>query len=347
MSIPSKPDEICPRWLTEVLRASGVCQGNVVSAQSTMLQGGNVSQVARVELAYDDDAPSAPRSLIAKLGPNDEAFGEQFSQRESLFFQRLAADIPTPTPMCYHAEVSTEQKRVILLLEDLGSTRQMTWEEGLTVDQARGAAVELARLHAASWDDQRLAQMDWLMRRDLSTWNEQFADRWRQLDTQARDTLADPIVRICVHMASQGTNAFARWWEAPQTLLHGDYHLHNLLFEADHENGLRAVIDWSNVGVGPGACDLSFFLTHSLQSRSRRLHERELVQLYHDTLMMHGVTGYDDETCWDDYRLWNLNYGLLWATIPAQGRSHIPFWGLLVDRLSEAVVDSQAELEAQ
>lgn len=311
----------------------------------TVLHGGLVSQVYRIELVYEEATYEAPRSLIAKFGPNDARFNEQFCQREPHFYQHFASDTSMPTPLCYHSEASSEENRVILLLADVGSTKQTTWETALTQEQAEVAVAALARMHALWWDDKRLGQMHWLMRRNLATWNDDFADRWRELEPPERNALADPIVRICERLASKGTAVFLRWSAGPQTLLHGDYHLHNTLFEADQRTKLRAVVDWSNVGVGPGGSDLSFFLTHSLQSHSRRSQEEELVHSYHDILVANGVTGYDAVTCWDDYRLWTLNYGLLWATIPVAGRSHLPFWGLVMDRLAEAIVDQQAAVQ--
>ena len=41
----------------------------------------------------------------------------------------------------------------------------------------------------------------------------------------------------------------------------------------------------------------------SLLPDDRAAVERDLVQRYHAALLAHGVSGYDVETCWQDYRL--------------------------------------------
>lgn len=90
-----------------------------------------------------------------------------------------------------------------------------------------------------------------------------------------------------------------------------------------------AVVDWSNLGVSPGSTGLSYFVTHSLASAVRNEHERDLVHLYYETLRNCGVSQYDFDTCWDEYRLWALDIGMLWATIPAEGRAYIGIWDTL------------------
>jgi hypothetical protein len=55
--------------------------------------------------------------------------------------------------------------------------------------------------------------------------------------------------------------------------------------------------------VGLPARDLAYFTATSLSSELRSTIESGLVDEYHRTLLGYGVTGYDPETCWRDYRL--------------------------------------------
>src|SRR5262249_27250141 len=84
-------------------------------------------------------------------------------------------------------------------------------------------------------------------------------------------------------------------------LLHGDYRLDNLLF--DPESTRVAVVDWQTLGVGLPARDLAYFTATSLKPRLRLAIEEDLVDAYREALTGYGVTGYDRETCWRDYRL--------------------------------------------
>ena len=65
--------------------------------------------------------------------------------------------------------------------------------------------------------------------------------------------------------------------------------------------------------------------------------------LYYETLCNCGVSQYDFDVCWDEYRLWMLDIGMLWSTIPAEGRAHIGIWDILMSRLSNAIIDLNAE----
>ena len=84
-------------------------------------------------------------------------------------------------------------------------------------------------------------------------------------------------------------------------LLHGDYRLDNLLFFPDA--AAVTVVDWQTLGVGLPARDLAYFAATSLKPELRAMIEHDLVDEYHRALTGYGVTGYDRETCWHDYRL--------------------------------------------
>jgi aminoglycoside/choline kinase family phosphotransferase len=96
----------------------------------------------------------------------------------------------------------------------------------------------------------------------------------------------------------------APWLLAEQdrfALLHGDYRLDNMLFYPDASR--VTVVDWQTLGVGLPARDLAYFTATSLKPELRSAIEKDLVDEYHEALSGYGVTGYDRETCWRDYRL--------------------------------------------
>jgi hypothetical protein len=84
-------------------------------------------------------------------------------------------------------------------------------------------------------------------------------------------------------------------------LLHGDYRLDNMLF--NRKSNTITVVDWQTLGVGLPARDLAYFTATSLTPDLRSAIEKDLVDQYHRTLSGYGVTDYDRETCWRDYRL--------------------------------------------
>jgi hypothetical protein len=104
------------------------------------------------------------------------------------------------------------------------------------------------------------------------------------------------------------------WVSAPLgrfALIHGDYRLDNMLFSPDGEQ--IWVVDWQTLGVGLPARDLAFFTATSLAPELRSAIEADLVAAYHAALLGYGVTAYDWETCWQDYRFGMLQAPLICA----------------------------------
>jgi hypothetical protein len=93
------------------------------------------------------------------------------------------------------------------------------------------------------------------------------------------------------------------------SLLHGDYRLDNLLFDPDRTS--VTVVDWQTLGVGLPARDLAYFTGTSLLPEARSASEADLVAAYHSELLACGITDYDGETCWRDYRVGMLQVPLI------------------------------------
>ncbi len=93
------------------------------------------------------------------------------------------------------------------------------------------------------------------------------------------------------------------------SLMHGDYRLDNLLFDPDRTH--VTVVDWQTLGAGLPARDLAYFTATSLLPEVRPSLDEPLVDAYHAELLGYGITGYDRDTCWRDYRLGMLQAPLL------------------------------------
>jgi aminoglycoside phosphotransferase (APT) family kinase protein len=87
----------------------------------------------------------------------------------------------------------------------------------------------------------------------------------------------------------------------PWTVVHGDYRLDNLLFHPDPEERV-GVIDWQLCSHGPALDDVAYFLGAGLPGDERRAVEEDLVRQYHEGLEATGVTGFDWDRCWLEYR---------------------------------------------
>jgi thiamine kinase-like enzyme len=104
------------------------------------------------------------------------------------------------------------------------------------------------------------------------------------------------------------------------TIVHEDAHAWNFLLPRDPTRDRVYLVDWEQWGVSAGPHDVAYMLTLFWYPERRARMERDLVRRYHDRLVENGVTGYDWDACWYDYRLFAARNLLvpLWAWTRAQ-----------------------------
>jgi hypothetical protein len=307
-AIVTTPEELTADWLTAVLRTGGHLDGAaVVDVVARPLGTGQMCDSVRLRVAYDVPT-DAPGALVAKLPAADPtsratAVAMRSYEKEVRFYEQLAAGLPIPTPTVFHAALDAEDlSRFVLLLEDLAPAEQGDQLVGCTPAVAADAVRELVGLHAPRWGDPALATIEWL-RGDretgimmltmlLPTLWEGFLARY---DADLRDAVRTAGAVLFEHLGAYLTPT-----GGPETVVHGDYRLDNLLLTPG--GGVAGVVDWQTCTVGPALSDVAYFIGAGLSAEDRRAHEDELVRDYHRGLEAAGVTGYGWEQCWTDYR---------------------------------------------
>jgi hypothetical protein len=309
LAIADAPDALTASWLTEALHASGHLDGAaVVDADLTPVGTGQMCDSVRIALRYDREV-AAPPTIVAKLPAADEtsratALALGSYENEVRFYQQLAPDLPIRTPKVFHADIDVETASFVLLLEDLAPGRQGDQLVGCTPEEAKVAIDELVRLHAPRWDDPALASIAWLHRDPESS---------RQFMSMLLPTLWDGFrERYAAELGPEvhevGDALFANLRDylmadtQPWTIVHGDYRLDNLLFDSTPGGTPIAVVDWQTCTHGPALNDVAYFIGAGLVADDRRAVEEDLVRGYHAELLAAGVTGYDWDRCWLDYR---------------------------------------------
>jgi hypothetical protein len=314
MKIPIGPEGLTVEWLTEALHKEGIIKrGQVTSFKAKVLGGtkGALGQVARLSLAYDSDQENTLRSLIAKFGPADPELRARINQagfyeREIRFYRELAGQVELRTPHCYYSALNTETGDVVLLLEDLAPARNGERAVGCSPAEAELAVREIAKFHAAWWEDPQLAEQDWLLwpttTARLQRMQNFYQQRWQPFLAKMRPHLPQPILEIGQRFRSQVIQVFEQFHQSPRTLIHNDYMLDNLFFSTTDVNTSLAVIDWQFLAYGGGMLDVASFLGGNVPLEDRRTHELDLLRTYHAILVEKGVTGYPFARCLDDYR---------------------------------------------
>ncbi|MGI9125180.1 MAG: phosphotransferase family protein [Mycobacterium sp.] len=314
-AIPGSPGQVTPEWLSAAL-SRPEHPVTVSEAILTPIGTGQTGATYRVTVRYADGGTGMPGSVVVKLPAQDEAVRERVAlsyRSEHAFYTGVAGTLAVPLPRCYHCAIAEDGSQFVLLLADMAPAEQGDQIRGCTPAEARLAVTALAGLHGPRWcdpawltfagtvmpkpDEPTARGLGDITKLAVATTIDKLGHRMSGAD---RETVLASADRIADWLLAAGDRF---------SLLHGDYRLDNLLFDPDRTR--VTVVDWQTLTVGLPARDLAYFVATSLHPKDRSNHERELVETYHRALTGYGVSGYDAETCWQDYRLGMLQVPLI------------------------------------
>jgi thiamine kinase-like enzyme len=303
------PDAVDADWLTGILTRAGVLDsGRVVSVRREPCGTGQLADSYRFTLRYDP-SNAGPATIVGKFASQDATSREVgrstgYYLSEIRFYTDLAPGLGMEIPVPIHAALAPNATDFVLLMEDLSPARSVDQLLGCTADEAALVVERAATLHARSWRNHALAQVDWLQSTTavLADVTDNFAHTVESFPRLYGDLVAAPDLAEAAKLI-QHAQAWKRVFSDPQCLWHSDLRVDNVLFDA--RGGVRpaVLLDWQGVGFGRGTIDLAYFLATSLTTTDRRAYEQDLVKHYHQALVGHGVTGYDLQECWEDYRV--------------------------------------------
>src|SRR5258705_4533220 len=301
-TIPRGPSDVTPTWLGSVLAA------DVSDVDISPIGTGQTGATYRVSATYATDG-DLPGTFAIKLPAQDDTVRERVALgylSEVEFYTDVAEKVRIPVPRCFYSDITDDGADFAWLLADMAPAVQGDQIAGCTAQEAVLAVEALAGLHGPSWCDPV-----WL---DLPTivmpkpGDEAAAKGLGDVSKMAADItiekLGDRMSSEDRGTLSAALGSVTRWLLAEPkrfALMHGDYRLDNMLFDPDRTR--ITVVDWQTMGVGLPARDLAYFTATSLAPEVRSEIEDDLVRRYHEALLGYGVTGYDADTCWRDYRL--------------------------------------------
>lgn len=296
--------EITAGWLGAAL-APSVGPVEVADVDVVPVGTGQMGDSVRVAARYASG--TGPDSVVVKLPAADAtsrttALVLRSYEKEVRFYQQVEPTLRVTTPRAFHADIDPATARFVLVLEDLAPARVGDQLAGCPVEEAVAALDELVGLHAPRWDDPTLREHDWLVndgdaRRAFTLgilpglW-QGFTDRYA--------AVLDPDVLTAGGAVFGGLEGYLDGSDGPDTVIHGDYRLDNLLFDAASSR-VRGVVDWQTCTLGSALDDVAYFVGAGLLPDARRAHEDDLVRRYHEHVTAAGVDlTWDD--CWRRYR---------------------------------------------
>lgn len=334
-SVIRSVEDATPDKLTALLEAAGLSQGQSVTSVDVRRNDAFNSTVAHLELHYHENGASLPAKLVLKL--NREGQG----QEEVAFYQLLEPE-DTDTAMlvpCVSAAFDLESGASHLLLLDVSGTHEAPVErhrllslEGVPTEaRLRGVTEALARFHAVWWEhpllDKSAATRLTERYRDMPAFEAWWTGHRHDYEQfAAAYTQAPPND---VHSIYRGAlEHYPKLWEryleprrrtlSGLTLTHNDCYLTQFLCPKSGR-APTYLVDFQSACTNFAARDLVYLMATFWTREQRQRHERDVLRHYHQVLLEQGVTGYDLDQLFEDYRLmlidmvfhpvWDTTYG--------------------------------------
>jgi len=246
-------------------------------------------------------------------------------RKEAAVYRDIVPKTSARAATCYAASFDSAG-HAFVLLEDLTAAggRFCGPDRPLTIQQVATGLEQLAGLHAVSWNDASLLELQWAHHgRPLSDEDPFWAAYLADFD----DILKTPHAGAMAHVfndAGMLADALTRLRQLDHAtaacLIHGDAHVGNFFVDRAGQPGMA---DFQCVQRGHFTHDLAMFIASALDVVDRRAHEQDLLRHYIAVIQRHGVSGVDFEDVWLGYRQ-HLIYSLVvWLLTTDQFQSEL------------------------
>jgi len=312
-NVPATLDEVLrPEWLTAALaerfpgiEVTGVIPGPVVSRLSTN---------ARFTIECAGGLPDGlVPSLCAKGYFTEKGRPVTFlGGREVNFYREVVEATGVRTLPCVYAEVDRDTGYNVMISEDVIAAGGVFLDalSPYTPDQTAESLTQYAKLHGATWGQDRWARAAWL------DWPNAANKGFRGVD-DIRVNFDGPIgagVPAEVNDPQRLIDAFETLMAGGESglwsVLHGDAHVGNVFLDSESRPSL---LDWQCVRRANWAIDVGYHIASALETSEREKNERDLLTHYLDQLKANGVDAPAWDEAWNDYRR-GIVFGLyMWA----------------------------------
>ena len=313
---------------------------------------GMLALISRIGVTYDEPEAGAPASVIAKFATPSEqnravAAAFRVYEREALFLRDVSSKTTAPIPAVYGVEIDVPSGEFVLLMEDLGEYRTGDQVAGCGLDEAIVVLDAIVPLHAAFWNSVDRPELAFAPHIDGDMQREGMSGGcvvgWDPCIERFGDVIPESIRAARERYTSSAQELHRRMGRLPQTLIHGDLRLDNIMFAAAPGHRPAMVLDWQGVIISAAVQDVAYLLTQNLTIENRRAHEDTLLAHYHARLVAEGVTGYPYDQFVADYRLASL-YLFVYAvviggTLDPSNERGMAFMGQLIARACSTIVD--------
>jgi len=277
---------------------------------------GLLSQMFRLQLSYDSQDPSLPRTIVAKLPPPNHlaritgSLLSLFAYEHAFYEKNLGSKIGMNVPRCFYTGIG-DYGRYCILLSDFAPARPPDQVKGMSLEQVTEALEQISKLHAKYRG--RVIESpelkDWVLRQDddsyFSLALKEFKKKFSGITPcYATSGISDPdnyrhAHRLGKWLDTFGSDKFLTFLSVslrrrqrscfPATLCHGDLRAENMLFP---QKGLDEfmIFDFQMLKEINGMMDVAYLIQSSMCVADRRAHERKLLATYISEMRKRGAT---------------------------------------------------------
>ena len=308
-SIPFSLSQLTQEWLQEAL--GDQLNGSIIKEFSTQTIGvgeGFMGQLARIKLKFVGDAEVKPDSFVIKFAAarqdtRDMAADRNLYKREIGFYRDIGEKSGVSIAKCHFAHYDDQSKQFVLLIEDLAPGEPSDQIHGTDRETSEKVIIEFAKLHAKWWNSKELESLDWAKWQITEMPKEKSIEMFKIGHEEAKRTRkfeAYPEMNRLMDLLPPLLK-FDPAPPFPFSLTHGDLRSDNVI-RPTKDGGRFAIIDWQISGIGDPISDLAYWMILSLSIEERRSTEKNLLNLYHKTLLECGVKGYSRKKFINAYR---------------------------------------------
>lgn len=301
-----RPNDLSKQW------AQGIVNQYAADAKvsGVNIESVNIGTSTRLRLVVNHDASGiVPTRWFVKtpsLAIKSRAITALpgLLHKEIHFYKSLSETTPVNLPRILAAQ-SRLWRGTTLVMADLAELgyRPGHTADALSIEQAGQVVEKLAQFHGHYWGNASLPKTHrWLNGFSQNVENHMgtllAVPLMKRGLEKAGSLVPTKLHRPALRYAAERRRITKLLATGAQTLVHHDCHPGNL-FWTQTEPGF---LDWQLVRMGEGISDLAYFLATSLQPESRRIHEKQLLQLYLSALDRQGVNGLDERLSYQRYR---------------------------------------------
>jgi hypothetical protein len=301
--LPNTITDLTPELLTSALSHSPHWhEGAVRSVSFEPLEsaGGSVYR-ASVDLVTDRSA-----ELLVKLHNPETPIEARRGREEVYFYSEIGSKSGVSVPETYVSEREAETGRMLIVQELLSGGRVGTPSTMLSQHDQERVLASLAVMHARWWNSPGLERFHGIrnakemLQSRIDSVNGGTLSVTRFLERFG--AIIDPVIssyyrRLAgINVPEQLQDGFS----PHLTLCHYDVAAKNI-FLPDDESREPVFFDWELVIKGNVGHELAQFLSASTDPRE---HDRliPMLRYYHDRLTQNGVSDYEFDTLWSDFR---------------------------------------------